>query len=55
MLGIVANYHCKQFQEKLMNQTWENGKNPSFGLNFDPSGPNLGHQIFLQKSVSVSH
>ena len=22
MLQIVASYHCMQFQEKLMNQTW---------------------------------
>ena len=26
MLDIVASYHCMQFQGKLMNQTWENGK-----------------------------
>ena len=32
MLDIVANYHCMQFQGKLMNQTWENGKKPSLGL-----------------------
>ena len=25
---IVASYHCMQFQEKLMNQTWEDGKKP---------------------------
>ena len=27
MLEIVANYHCMQFQGKLMNQTWEIAKN----------------------------
>ena len=26
MLDIVASYHFMQFQEKLMNQTWENDK-----------------------------
>ena len=26
MLDIVASYDCIQFQRKLMNQTWENGK-----------------------------
>ena len=31
MLDIVASYHCIQFQGKLMNQTSENRKKPSFG------------------------
>ena len=31
MLYIVVSYHCMQFQGKLMKQTWENGKKPSFG------------------------
>ena len=30
MLYIVASYHCMQFQGKLMNQTWQNDKKPSF-------------------------
>ena len=30
MLDIVASYHCIQFQEKLMNEIWENDKKPSF-------------------------
>ena len=47
MLGIVASYHCMQFQEKLKNQILENSKKPTFGPNFGPSGPNLGHQIFF--------
>ena len=46
MLGIVASYHCRQFQGKLMNQTSENGKQPSSSPNFGPFGPNLG-PIFL--------
>ena len=36
MLYIVASYHCMQFQGKLMNQTCENGKKPSFRPNFGP-------------------
>ena len=31
-----------QFQEKLMNQTWDNGKKPSFRPDFGPFSPNLG-------------
>ena len=46
---IVASYHCIQFQVKLMNQTWENGKKPSFEPDFGPYGPNSGHQIFFSK------
>ena len=47
MLDIVASYHCMQFQGKIMNQIWGNGKKPSFGPNFGPSGPNLGQQILV--------
>ena len=49
MLDIVASYYCMQFQVKPMNQSWENNKKPSFGPNFFPFGPNLGHQIFFSK------
>ena len=31
MLYIAASYKCLQVQEKLMNQTWENGKKTSLG------------------------
>ena len=41
MLEIVARYYCMLFQEKLMNQTWENGKEPSFGPNFGTFVPNV--------------
>ena len=34
MLDIVASYHCMKFQEKVMNQTCENDKKPSFGPKF---------------------
>ena len=48
-LDILASYHCIQFQGKLMNQTWKNGKKTNFGPNFDPFSPNLSHQIFFSK------
>ena len=48
MLDIVASYYCKQFQAKLMNQTWENGKKPSFGTHIGPFGPkNLFCEFYL--------
>ena len=37
-----------QFQEKLMNQTWENRKKPSFETDFDPFGPNLNPKNVFQ-------
>ena len=51
MLEIVAGYHSLQSQGKLMNQTWENGKKPSFGPDFDPFGP----KFFVLKSGIVIH
>ena len=55
MLDIVANYHCVQFQGKLMNQTSENGKKPSFGPNFGPFGPNRGsNYFFFNMALSVT-
>ena len=32
-----------------MNWTWENGKKPNFGPNFDLFGPNVGIQNFFEK------
>ena len=26
ILNIATSYHCMQFQRKLINQTWKNGK-----------------------------
>ena len=46
MLDIVASSHFTQFQGKLINQTWENGKKPNFGSDFGPFGPNLSQKIF---------
>ena len=45
MLDIVASYHCMQFQGKLMNQTWENDKKPSFWPDFGPFGQNLASPL----------
>ena len=44
MLDINANFHCMQFQGKLMNQTWENGKKPSFGPDFGLFQSKFGSQ-----------
>ena len=46
MLYIVASYHFMQFQGKLMNQTWENGKIPSFEPNFGLFWPKFRPQNF---------
>ena len=43
-----------QFQGKLMNQIWENGKNPSFGPDFDPFGPNFDFLFFFQNWLRQS-
>ena len=42
MLEIVASYHCMQYQEKLINQTWENDNKASFAPDFGLFGTNLG-------------
>ena len=47
MLYIAATYHCMQLQGKLINQTWENSKEPSSEPNFSPFGPNLGTKFFF--------
>ena len=49
MLDIVASYHCMQFRGKLINQTCENSKKPSFGPDFGPFGPNFSHQNLFSK------
>ena len=36
-----------QFWGKLMKQTWENGKKPSFGTSWGPFDPNSGSQIYI--------
>ena len=52
MLEIVASYHFLQFQEKLKNQTWENGKKSSFRSDF---GPNLGPKFFFMGFTSTRY
>ena len=49
MLDTVASYYCLKFQRKLLNQTWQNGENSSFGTNLDPFGPNLGPKSFFHR------
>ena len=44
MLDINVSYLCMQFQGKLMNQTWENDRKPSFGPEFGPFWPKFGPQ-----------
>ena len=41
MEDIIARFHCMYFQEKLMSQTWENRKKPSFGNDFGHFGQNF--------------
>ena len=48
MLGIVANYPCKQFHVKIMTQV--NDEKP--GLNLGPLGPNSGRRFFSVKNVA---
>ena len=50
MLYIVTRYYCMQFQQKLMNQTWEKGKKKtSFVPDLDPFGPNLDPKNFFRR------
>ena len=54
-LDIVTSYHCMQFQGKLMNETWENGKKCSFNRDLVPFGPNSGcHFFFFKNQMSWS-
>ena len=48
MLEIVASYHYMQFQEKLMDQTRENGKKLVLGLIL-PIWPKFRVPFFPQK------
>ena len=50
LLEIVASYLRIQFQGKLIIQTQENGEKPHFGPDSGPLDPNLGQQLFFQKS-----
>ena len=54
IIDIVASYHCMQFQGKLMNQTCENGKKPSFETNFCPFGPILDPKTFFMNFTSIT-
>ena len=47
MLCIVSNHHCMQSQENVLNQTWKNGKKPSFWPDFGSVDPNLGPKNYF--------
>ena len=49
MLEIVTSFHFMQFQEKQMNQTWENGEKPNFRPHFDSFGPSLSSWSFFRE------
>ena len=57
ILDIVASYLCMQFQEKLMNRTWENSQKPSFGPNFGPltqiRAVNFFSKIYLCQPLAI--
>ena len=53
VLYTVASYHCMRFQGKLINQTWENSKNPSFTPNFGPFCSNLDPQKISVDFISL--
>ena len=55
MQMLVASYHCMQFQETLMKQTWANGKKPGFGPDVGPFDPNSDAKSLFQKSGFGSH
>ena len=54
MLDIVASYHCTQFQRKLMKQTRETNKKPSFEANFGPFGLISSRHFFFFKNLAPS-
>ena len=52
--NIVASYHCMQFQGKLMNQTWEQGKkNLVSGPILDPLAQIWALKIFFVDFIST--
>ena len=60
MLDIIASYHFMQFHGKLMKQTWENDKKPTFRPDFGPLpiwpkfGPtNFFSKIWLRQSLDI--
>ena len=46
---FVSGYNYVEFQGKLVKQTWENDKKPSFGPDFGHFGPNLGLKTFFRR------
>ena len=53
MLDIIASYQYMQFQGKLMNQTWENGKKLSFGTILARLAPNLVPEALVNITLLI--
>ena len=51
MLDIVISYRCMQFQEKLINQTWKNGKKNFFWAQFWPIWHKFGPPMFFSSRI----
>ena len=58
MLDIIANYHCMQFQGKLMVQTQENGEKPHFVSDLGPLDSKSDHHFssffFFSRNLAFS-
>ena len=56
ILPLHVSHCCKlslyAMEGKIRNQTWENGKKPSFETDFGHLGPNLGPKIFFFKDFT---
>ena len=57
-LPVLVVRHCSKlsfwaFKLKLMNQTWNNGGKPNFGLNFGPFGPYLHPSPSQKKYIYI--
>ena len=53
MLYIVVSYHCMQFQGKVMNQTWKNGKKLVLSTILAPSAQIWAPKIFFMDFTST--
>ena len=53
MLDIVESYNYFQFQGKILNQTWENGKKTNFGPGFGSFWCKVGPPIFFSWIVPL--
>ena len=53
MLETVTSYYCILFQEKVTNQTLENGKKLVLGLVFASLRPKFGPQDFFARILEI--